>query len=401
MDEEGVPEAVHHEEARGALVLVVEDSDTQAAFLKKALAHGGYRVAAARDGAEGLKAARLMRPAVILSDVMMPVMDGYSMCREIKRDDTLKGIPVALITQLDGPEDILNGLDSGADSFIIKPFKPEYLASRVATLIDGPPGYSAGADGSATDVLYGGRRYSIRAGLEQTLNFLIAAYENSLQQKGELNRAEEHLRQLNERLEDRVRERTAALTSESEERLSAERSLLQSEEIFRGILDAANDAVVCLEPSGKVYLWNRKAEEMFGLRSNEAVGRPIYDLIAPERLREEVRAGIEGFLAAAMAGYRGGPVEFVLKGSGGAEFAAELSVSAHRVSGAWHSIGIIRDITRHKGVERDLKAGLDELEHMKRLLAGKEMEAEVLVKEIKTLKQRVAGPESQAGRRGA
>src|SRR5438105_1906192 len=91
-------------------ILIAEDSRTQAALLEHLLEQGGYRVRATEDGAAALAAARGRRPDLVISDVEMPVMGGYEMCRALKDDAGLRGVPVILLTSLSDPSDVLRGL---------------------------------------------------------------------------------------------------------------------------------------------------------------------------------------------------------------------------------------------------------------------------------------------------
>src|ERR1700761_5339483 len=116
---------------RLAEILIVEDSATQAAQLKYHLESEGYSVRVARNGREALSQALNKAPAMIITDVVMPEMDGYTLCKNIKAQPTLKDVPVILVTSLSGAQDVLGGLECGADNFIRKPYDARYLLSRV------------------------------------------------------------------------------------------------------------------------------------------------------------------------------------------------------------------------------------------------------------------------------
>ncbi len=92
-------------------ILIAEDSRTQAELLRHLLETHGYKVTVALNGKDAVDAARRSKPRLILSDIEMPVMDGYEMCRVIKQDPNLRDVPVILLTSLSDPEDILKGLD--------------------------------------------------------------------------------------------------------------------------------------------------------------------------------------------------------------------------------------------------------------------------------------------------
>ena len=78
-------------------ILVVEDSQIQAEMIRRVLAVNGYSVEIAKDGAEGLEMAGRLKPALIITDIVMPVMDGYEMGRRIKNSPALKGIPIIML----------------------------------------------------------------------------------------------------------------------------------------------------------------------------------------------------------------------------------------------------------------------------------------------------------------
>jgi two-component system cell cycle response regulator len=113
-------------------ILLVEDSQTQAELIRHALEECGYGVRPARDGIQALDLAREKTPTLVVSDVMMPGLDGYGLCRALKGDPATCAVPVILLTTLTDPADIVRGIESGADNFICKPFSPEVLLERIA-----------------------------------------------------------------------------------------------------------------------------------------------------------------------------------------------------------------------------------------------------------------------------
>src|SRR5256885_15436676 len=102
-----------------AKILVAEDSATQAEALIFLLEEHGFSVSRGGNGREVLEFARQEAPDMIISDVMMPEMDGYAFCRAIKADPKLGRTPFILVTTLSSPHDVFKGLDVGADNFII------------------------------------------------------------------------------------------------------------------------------------------------------------------------------------------------------------------------------------------------------------------------------------------
>lgn len=105
----------------GKLVLVVEDDPDQRRLLERMLVGSGWRVATAPDGESGLEAARSHRPDAIVLDVMMPRLNGYQTCRQLKSDPAIAGIPVVMCTSKDQPADQYWATEVGADAFLAKP----------------------------------------------------------------------------------------------------------------------------------------------------------------------------------------------------------------------------------------------------------------------------------------
>jgi two-component system cell cycle response regulator len=112
-------------------ILVADDSPTQAAFLKMALKARGHEVLIARDGIETVEAAYRHTPDLVVSDVIMPRMNGYQVCRLLKDDQSLAGIPIILLTSLDEKTDKFWGTKSGADGYMIKVSDPNALVDAI------------------------------------------------------------------------------------------------------------------------------------------------------------------------------------------------------------------------------------------------------------------------------
>ena len=118
-----------------AEILIAEDSPTQAAMLTDLLQQQGYIVTVAANGQQALDMARQRKPTLIISDVVMPVMDGYALCKAVKADRELHEVPVVIVTSLTGVQDIVMALDCGADNFIRKPYEPAALLSRIEYIL--------------------------------------------------------------------------------------------------------------------------------------------------------------------------------------------------------------------------------------------------------------------------
>jgi diguanylate cyclase (GGDEF)-like protein/PAS domain S-box-containing protein len=165
---------------RSLEVLVAEDSPTQAERLRYLLEEQGYSVTVASDGKQALAAARQGKPALIVSDVMMPEMDGFTLCGEIKRDDQLRDVPVILLTTLSDVRDIMKGLECGADNFIRKPYEEHYLLARVDYLLMHQELRKSQKMQMGVEIYLGGQRHFITAERQQIVDLLISVYEEAV-----------------------------------------------------------------------------------------------------------------------------------------------------------------------------------------------------------------------------
>ncbi len=114
-------------------LLIVEDERPMRTALQDCLAAEGYRVLVAADGAVGLERALEEKPDLILLDVMLPRLDGFALCAELRRLG--QAVPVLMLTAKGQVEDRVTGLDSGADDYLVKPFSTDELLARVRALL--------------------------------------------------------------------------------------------------------------------------------------------------------------------------------------------------------------------------------------------------------------------------
>lgn len=133
-EDNGKPHPVKTYEKDAPLILIVEDNQDLLAYIRGYLVEK-FNVAHALDGEEGLTEARRTIPDLVISDVMMPKMDGYTLCRSLKTDERTSHIPLIMLTARGAVEDKLKGLETGADDYIAKPFNPEELLARINNLI--------------------------------------------------------------------------------------------------------------------------------------------------------------------------------------------------------------------------------------------------------------------------
>ncbi len=168
-------------------ILAVEDSPTQAEQLRHVLEGGGYEVIVAANGSQALSEALRHPPIAVVSDIVMPEMDGYTLCRRLKAAAELKDVPVILVTELSGPHDILRALDCGADSVIRKPYDERYLLSRLSYVLVNRELRKSERTQMGIEVEVAGQRHFISAERHQILDLLISTYEEAVHLNEELS----------------------------------------------------------------------------------------------------------------------------------------------------------------------------------------------------------------------
>lgn len=117
------------------VLLIIEDNVDVRNYVKNILGHN-YRILEAADGVEGWTKSSECLPDLIISDIMMPKMDGFSLCSRLKNDERTSHVPVILLTAKAGIQDKIEGLETGADDYIMKPFEAEELKVRIKNLIE-------------------------------------------------------------------------------------------------------------------------------------------------------------------------------------------------------------------------------------------------------------------------
>ena len=291
-------------EGKQVEILVVEDSPTQAEQLRFILEKRGFIVSVASDGKKALASLAMHKPDIIITDIIMPEMDGYELCRRIASDPSLADIPVIFVTTLTDPTDVIKGLQVGANNFITKPYDEEHLVSRIDYLIANKSLRGSSTFGDAVDVLVSGQSYHITADRPQILDLLLSTYENSYRQNRKLVEAQDQLRELNELLEETILERDAEIVERKKigaelqnahdelERRVEERTTEVKQ--LADLLDLTHDTIFVRDTEDRITYWNRGAEETYGWSRKDALGKVPYILLQtrfPESL-ESMKASL-------------------------------------------------------------------------------------------------------------
>jgi len=198
-------------------VLVVEDSPTQARLLRLILEAEGFTVDVAEDGPAALARLAAASFDLVVSDVLMPGLTGFELCRMIKADPALCEVPVVLVTTLREPMEIVQALEVGADSFIRKPYEPDALVVRLRSLLaqrDHPtkgvaptprrrkeddPGFRG------VEALFNGKTINVHGNREQILRLLLGTFEDVVRANTLLREREGELSVAKRELEEAAR----------------------------------------------------------------------------------------------------------------------------------------------------------------------------------------------------
>jgi PAS domain S-box-containing protein len=207
-------------------ILLADDNVDLREYLRRLLS-ARYEVEAVGDGQAALEAARRKKPDLILTDVMMPGLDGFGLLREVRKDSDLRETPVVMLSARAGEEARVEGVESGADDYLVKPFSARELVARIGSLIE------------------------------------MARFRKQ---------ASAQLEETNARLQQEIKAREASAVFEA--RLSA-------------IVESSDDAIVSKTLDGIITSWNAAAERLFGYPAEEAVGKSILLIVPPERHDEE------------------------------------------------------------------------------------------------------------------
>lgn len=164
---------------RDVEILIAEDSATQREQLQHLLEEHGFTVTSAPNGRQALEAAQRRKPTMIITDIVMPELDGYALCKALRSDERLKEIPVMLLTSLSDAHDVIFGLECGADNFIRKPYQADYLLNRIDYLLMNQELRKNQRMRMGIEISLGGQRHFITAERQQILDLLISTYEQA------------------------------------------------------------------------------------------------------------------------------------------------------------------------------------------------------------------------------
>ncbi|WP_332777350.1 response regulator [Polaromonas sp.] len=312
-----------------AKILIVEDSLTQAQRLRHILEESGYEVSVASDGRIALEMAPQFRPAAIISDIVMPEVDGYELTRRIKEDPALRGIPVILVTAMSDPQDVIRGLECGAENFVLKPYDERYLLSRVQYVLVNHELRKAQDASMGVEIHFDGQRHYITADRLQILNLLLSTYAAVAQRNKELSESQE------------------ALEQRSAQVLSANRFL-------DSIIENIPDAVIMKDAAELRFVRiNRAGEELMGYTREELLGKTEHDFFPKEEADAFTAKDRETLAHGRVENI---PEEPIHTRNKGLRVLHTKKVPVFDEYGqASHVLGISEDVTEQRKMEREIR----------------------------------------------
>ena len=228
------------------LIVLADDNADMRDYVRRLLSER-YRVHAVSNGEEALAAVRDLRPDLVLTDVMMPGLDGFGLLRAIRQHPSTAGTPLILVSARAGEESRVDGLDAGADDYLIKPFTARELLARVGAHLAMARLRREAAERE--------QRLHSRAELELT----------------ERKRVEEALQKAHDELETRVQQRTAQLAKATE-------ALKEQAQL----LSLAHDAIIVRDLNSAITFWNDGAQKTYGWSAEEVLGTISHTLFGTE-----------------------------------------------------------------------------------------------------------------------
>ena len=310
-------------------ILIVDDNRQNLYMLQSLLSGNGYTVMKAANGEDALRVARETPPQLIISDILMPVMDGFALCKRWQADKNLCRIPFVFYTATyTEPQDRELALNLGAVRFIVKPEEPDRFV--------------------------------------EIIHDVIADQQNAKLPRGKCLPVENgsYLKEYNERLIHKLEQKMMALEHEISERKRSEQALRESEEKYRLLVDNANEAIFVIQDQHFRFV-NSRVEEVLGASFEEIKDIPFHKFVHPEDrniIVERHERRIQGKEVLSTSSFR------IINRQGDKLW---LHLNSIRISwqGNPATLNFARDITREKNYEKQLLCS-QKLEAMGALAGG-------------------------------
>lgn len=342
-------------------ILVVDDKEDNLYLMRALLGVNGYELQEARHGAEALELARNTPPDLIITDVLMPVMDGFTLCRECKKDPVLQTVPLIFYTATYTDErDRDFAVSLGAARFIVKPEEPEDFIRIIREVLNELPSPQPAAARPPEEGVF----------LKQYNETLIRKLESKTEQ---LKQANKELRQQVAELEQ------------------SERQLCQNEQRYREIFNATSEGIFIHEANtGRILDVNDSVLHLYGYPSKEVVLKKNIGELSAER-PEYSQPEVERYIRAAV---QKGPQQFewLAKRSDGSVFPVEVTLRHSAIMGIGSILAVVRDISAHKRINEERDRQFEELRRWQAVMIDNSERHQTLKREVNELLERLGKP---------
>ncbi len=300
-------------------ILIVDDNRDDRKVLRYTVEKNCHEVIEAEDGLDGLRKAKINAPDLIISDALMPLMDGFQFLRTIKQDENLNTIPFIFYSATyKGNEDVQLALSLGADAYIIKPKDPVELWDEVAQIIT-------------------------ECKKEKVITAEVITEES------------EYLKRYSQVVAAKLEEKVQELERTLEDRKRAEEALKSSEERYRTLFECMPDAIFIADiETGRICDANLGASRLIGRSREDLIGMHQSEL-HPAAIGEKTKALFKEHSDSALMGKIFGPIEHIAARADGTEVPIEIVTQPVMMNGTLMLQGVFRDISERKKLEEQLR----------------------------------------------
>ena len=244
-------------------ILIVEDNQTTAKKLRITLEANGYLIKHAKNGKQAMDYLGEFHPALVISESVMPLMNGYELCKTIKLSPHTCDIPVILITTLTSSEDVLASLACGADSYITKQYCESVLLKKIEELFMNKLSHQKERfEISLTD-----QNRKIMIDPQRMLDLLLSTNEAAIEQRKKFIETEDELFTINENLKAQVKEKTIQITKMVQDRTERKQNQVQDELYLTDLLESQRIAHIGtwrLNVATNQVVWSEELYKMYG-----------------------------------------------------------------------------------------------------------------------------------------